>query len=641
MRRILLIFAIVLTPISLSFAEDLTITTYYPAPYGVYEELKVQREWDGNTLNANQTLVELNSDKHAVIKLSPGTRRDDTSIVGGGHPWAVLAGNADQSIPNTDLDRFGVFTYEGPNYPGFGGGPLEVFSISRVQLEYPGHPNADAYSLYMRGPVVTGGDVTMKADPYVGGIYSETYLNYDDDVDIRFLPRPQAGQNVGENGSDIIASGGGDLVLENIAAGKQVLVKNYGSDPGQGYLDGAARFRVDGPSFFDQDICIKGYVAPTTHGQAFTKPPDCWMGTDEDVDIRMMPQSGPAHESNIVAGNDGDLALETVASGGRVQVRSYDGGPSIVPGAATLFVDGNVGIGVSDPISRLSVGGAGDANYSMYVLNTAAPAGVAIFAQNSSSANAIQAENAGNGSGVFGKSTNPDGFGVVGGGKYGIWGEQYNLTTQDGQGAGVTGRSWVNNAANPGVGVRGWCGSSNPNCYAGYFEGKIAAKMQNVNSGAQARWSTNGPAGSFAQLGFDVAELFDANEEVAPGDILSIDENGKLKKCDIAYDTKIAGVVSEAPAILFEGSQLQIAPTPFEFQSGKKPPVALVGRVRCNATTLDGGAIKVGDLMVSSNKSGYAMKADPANLGFGMILGKALEPLEKGEGKIMVLVNLQ
>ncbi len=142
-------------------------------------------------------------------------------------------------------------------------------------------------------------------------------------------------------------------------------------------------------------------------------------------------------------------------------------------------------------------------------------------------------------------------------------------------------------------------------------------------------------------IGYDVAELFESNEEVEPGDVLAIDLNGKLKKSNESYDTKVAGVVSEAPAVLFEGSELQIAPQPFEFKSGKKPPLTLVGRVRCNVTTQNGGPVEVGDLLVTSSKPGYAMKADPDKLGFGMIIGKALEPLEQGDGKIIVLVNLQ
>ena len=99
-------------------------------------------------------------------------------------------------------------------------------------------------------------------------------------------------------------------------------------------------------------------------------------------------------------------------------------------------------------------------------------------------------------------------------------------------------------------------------------------------------------------------------------------------------------IVSEAPAILFEGSQLQVAPQPFTFKKGKKPPLALAGRVACKVTA-ENGPIKHGDLLVTSAKPGYAMRVDLDKLRPGMVLGKALESLQEGEGKITVLITLQ
>ena len=63
-----------------------------------------------------------------------------------------------------------------------------------------------------------------------------------------------------------------------------------------------------------------------------------------------------------------------------------------------------------------------------------------------------------------------------------------------------------------------------------------------------------------------------------------------------------------------------------------------VGRVRVNVTA-ESGPIKPGDLLTTSPRKGYAMKALEHKP--GTILGKALEALEEGEGKIMVLVTLQ
>ena len=74
--------------------------------------------------------------------------------------------------------------------------------------------------------------------------------------------------------------------------------------------------------------------------------------------------------------------------------------------------------------------------------------------------------------------------------------------------------------------------------------------------------------------------------------------------------------------------------------------VATTGRVkvRVDATRRP---IKIGDLLVTSGKSGMAMKSQPLNVGGarlhrpGTIIGKALEPLAKGRGEILVLLSLQ
>jgi hypothetical protein len=57
--------------------------------------------------------------------------------------------------------------------------------------------------------------------------------------------------------------------------------------------------------------------------------------------------------------------------------------------------------------------------------------------------------------------------------------------------------------------------------------------------------------------------------------------------------------------------------------------------------------IRVGDLLVTSDVEGVAMKSIPVDLGGmpfhrpGTIIGKALEPLDKGSGEILVLLSLQ
>ncbi len=151
----------------------------------------------------------------------------------------------------------------------------------------------------------------------------------------------------------------------------------------------------------------------------------------------------------------------------------------------------------------------------------------------------------------------------------------------------------------------------------------------------------------FNLLGFDIAELFDSTDTVEPGDVVVIDDTrvNQLKKSSHPYDKNAAGIVSGAPAILFEGSELKIAPAPGSFKQGTKPPVALAGRVLCKVS-IENGAIEPGDLLTTSSIPGHAMKATDREKSFGAIIGKSLQGFKggpKGEetGLVTVLVNLQ
>jgi hypothetical protein len=74
--------------------------------------------------------------------------------------------------------------------------------------------------------------------------------------------------------------------------------------------------------------------------------------------------------------------------------------------------------------------------------------------------------------------------------------------------------------------------------------------------------------------------------------------------------------------------------------------VAQSGRVRVKADARY-GAIKIGDLLVTSPTPGYAMRSRPMKVGTqamhrpGTLLGEALEALPNGKGEILVLITLQ
>ena len=77
-----------------------------------------------------------------------------------------------------------------------------------------------------------------------------------------------------------------------------------------------------------------------------------------------------------------------------------------------------------------------------------------------------------------------------------------------------------------------------------------------------------------------------------------------------------------------------------------KEMIATTGRVKVRVDASK-SAIHIGDLLVTSNRAGMAMRSEPIDIGGmkihrpGTLIGKALEPLGSGEGEILVLLSLQ
>ena len=107
-----------------------------------------------------------------------------------------------------------------------------------------------------------------------------------------------------------------------------------------------------------------------------------------------------------------------------------------------------------------------------------------------------------------------------------------------------------------------------------------------------------------------------------------------LRISERAYDKRVAGVISGAgdfkPAIILGKQQ----------SHGKRMPVALIGKVYCKVDA-SSSPVEVGDLLTTSARSGYAMKAVDHQKSFGAVIGKALRPLASGLGLIPILIALQ
>ena len=124
------------------------------------------------------------------------------------------------------------------------------------------------------------------------------------------------------------------------------------------------------------------------------------------------------------------------------------------------------------------------------------------------------------------------------------------------------------------------------------------------------------------------------DERPAAGTVMVIDPEhpGQLRINNQPYDTKVAGIVAGAKGL---GSGVRLGTGRYASD------VALAGRVYCNVDASE-EAIQPGDLLTTSARLGYAMKAGDHGRATGAILGKAMESLARGQsGLILVLVTLQ
>jgi hypothetical protein len=138
--------------------------------------------------------------------------------------------------------------------------------------------------------------------------------------------------------------------------------------------------------------------------------------------------------------------------------------------------------------------------------------------------------------------------------------------------------------------------------------------------------------------GADYAESVDVTGDrtrYGPGDVLVADPDnpGKFLKSAEPYSTGVAGIYSTKPGVL--GSKSNNPQS-----MSQEVPMAMLGRVPAKVSA-ENGAIRPGDLLVTSATLGYAMKGTDRSQMLGAVVGKALGSLDSGTGVIEVLVTLQ
>lgn len=145
--------------------------------------------------------------------------------------------------------------------------------------------------------------------------------------------------------------------------------------------------------------------------------------------------------------------------------------------------------------------------------------------------------------------------------------------------------------------------------------------------------------GGTQNSGADVAEAFDVSGSIqaySPGDVLviSTDSDRTVEMSSMPYSSLVAGVYATKPGVLLTEESI-------DSDLADKVPMGVIGVIPTKVCG-ENGAIRRGDLLVTSSKAGHAMKGDPNKVKAGQIIGKALETFNgEGTGVIKVLVNVR
>ncbi len=139
--------------------------------------------------------------------------------------------------------------------------------------------------------------------------------------------------------------------------------------------------------------------------------------------------------------------------------------------------------------------------------------------------------------------------------------------------------------------------------------------------------------------GADLAEAFDVTGDIStyePGDVLAVatSKDRAVEKSTEPYSTLVVGVYATKPGVLLTEEHI-------DSDLHDKVPMGVVGVIPTKVCG-QGGAIKRGDMLVTSSIPGVAMKADTNLVKPGQVIGKALQDFNAdGIAKINVLVNVK
>lgn len=248
------------------------------------------------------------------------------------------------------------------------------------------------------------------------------------------------------------------------------------------------------------------------------------------------------------------------------------------------------------------------------------------------------------GIGVFGLSSTSigvQGDSVIGSGVRGLTSTGIGVEGASGTGAGVKGVSEKNvgviGFGNVGAGLQGISIAGTALELQGFLgDNLISAQDVSAAETQQARFVVSRAQGNVwakgafqsAQHGW-VERLPGSRQGLEAGVVLAIQADGRVGSSQVAYDSAVVGVYAPEAGFVSGDSEGQD-----ELNVG-------VGGVMLVKVSAANGPISPGDLLTTAGTPGFAMRCEDRIKCFGALLGKALQPLDAGEGLIKVLLALQ
>jgi hypothetical protein len=142
------------------------------------------------------------------------------------------------------------------------------------------------------------------------------------------------------------------------------------------------------------------------------------------------------------------------------------------------------------------------------------------------------------------------------------------------------------------------------------------------NIGSSSQYFNQVFAQATTALYADLAEIYSADAEYAPGTVVSFGGTQEVTKSITPEDPRVAGVISEKPSYLMNSG----------LDAEHRAAVALTGRV----PTLVIGPVRKGDMMVSAGNGWAQACVTPA---MGTVIGKALVNFDGDSGIIEIVVG--